>query len=171
MQTTAAVFRSRSDAESAVEVLQQAGFSPSALTLLTPGPRSEETLRAMPTTDAEGPGVGPAIGGVVGGAAGAASGLTLATAVTVLVPGAGPVLVLGAVAASLLGLGGAIAGSATGVMLDEASATGVAADELQTYREVLAGGRSVVVVSSDDTDRLDAARTVLERHGGEPPAS
>src|SRR5262245_41882858 len=112
MNAEAAIFATRTDAERAVAALQgSAGLPSRRITLLIPGDRA---LNAVPTTEAEAPGVGRALGGVVGGATGAATGLEAGALLSIFVPGAGPVLALGVLGARLPGVAGAAGGGTLG---------------------------------------------------------
>jgi hypothetical protein len=116
---------------------------------------------AIPTTDAEQPGIGGAIGSVVGGAAGTAGGLAVAS---LALPGVGPVIAAGAIA---LGVIGAVAGSAIGSQLDDTLSKGLPADELYVYRHALRTGRSLVVAMVEDNAQATRVREVMARGGAE----
>jgi hypothetical protein len=112
------------------------------ISFLTPV-ASEKELEAVPTTEAEQPGMGGAIGGVIGGAVGAASGMSLGTAAaTIFVPGVGPVIAIGIIGAALLGATGAIGGAVAGKALDETMVEGVPIDELFVCEDALRRGRT-----------------------------
>lgn len=167
MSTVAGIFRSRADAERAVENLRSAGFANDHLNLLTPGTTDKELEASVPTTETEQPGMGSALGGTVGGAMGAAGGLTIgAAAASLLVPGVGPVLAAGILGAALLGVGGAAAGAAAGGAMED-SVEGLPHDELYVYEDALRQGRSVVLVVADDEARAETARGVLKQAGVE----
>jgi len=139
------IFKTRAESTRAADTLKSAGISDDHIVRLMPG-ASEEKLDSVPTTETEQPGVGGAIGGVVGGAIGAAGGMSIgAAAASVLVPGVGPVIAIGVLAAALLGTGGAIGGAALGDALDEGMTEGLPKDELFIYEDALRQGRSVVI--------------------------
>jgi hypothetical protein len=161
MNAVDGIFATRTDAERAVAALQGcAGLPHRRITLLTPGDRA---LNAVPTTDAEAPGVGRALGGVVGGATGAATGLQAGALLSIFVPGVGPVLALGALGALLLGL----AGAAVGDTLDESSREGLPKDDMFLVEDALRQGRSVVVVLPEDSAQAETARRILSEAGAE----
>ena len=167
MSTVAGIFRSRADAERAVENLRSAGFANDHLNLLIPGTTNQELEASVPTTETEQPGMGSALGGTVGGAMGAAGGLTIgAAAASLLVPGVGPVLAAGILGAALLGVGGAAAGAAAGGAMEE-SVEGLPHDELYVYEDALRQGRSVVLVVADDEARAETVRGVFKQAGVE----
>jgi hypothetical protein len=160
MHNATGIFQARPDAARAVEALRAAGFSDEDVNLLTPGSNPS----TVPTTDGEQPGLGRVIGGVAGGATGAAVGVQmLAAAATGMVPGVGPVLAVGAVAALLAGIGGAAAGHAIETTLTE----GLPKDELYLYEEALRQGRTVVIVLTPDAQRAERARRILQEAGAE----
>ena len=159
MQAVAGVFASRSAAEPAAAGLERLGIPRDRITLLTPG----ADARRVPTAEGEQPGVGATIGAVVGGATGAAVGFPLGAAVTLTVPGVGPVIASGLIGAVLLGAGGA----AVGATLEESLVMGLPRDELFVYEDALRRGHSVVVALVEDDDRSEAARRTLAAAGAE----
>lgn len=167
MSTVAGIFRSRADAERAVENLRSAGIVNDHLNLLTPGTTDQELEASVPTTETEQPGMGGALGGTVGGALGAAGGMTIgAAAASLLVPGVGPVIAAGILGAALLGAGGAAAGAAAGDALED-TVEGLPHDELYVYEDALRQGRSVVLVVADDDAQAETVRGVLAQAGAE----
>lgn len=168
MRTIAGIFKSRTDAERAVEQLRTIGTPEERISLLTPGTTGAELDAAVPTTETEQPGMGKALGGAVGGALGVAGGLHLGAAVaSFFVPGVGPILAAGLVGAALLGAGGAATGVAAGGALEDNVAEGLPQDELYVYEDALRKGHSVVIVVAEDDERGAAARGVLTEAGAE----
>jgi len=168
MRTVAGIFKTREDANRAVENLRLAGVTNEQITVLAPGATEGQVDRAVPTTETEQPGMGKALGGVVGGAMGAAGGATLgAAAASLFIPGVGPVLAAGIIGAALLGAGGAAAGAAGGGSLEDSMATGLPHDELYVYEDALRQGRTVIIVVADTDEQGDAARSVLGQSGAE----
>ncbi|MGO4882780.1 MAG: hypothetical protein ACLP59_18465 [Bryobacteraceae bacterium] len=166
MKTIVGVFCSHQKAQSAAIALRRAGFSQDHITLLYPG-STEQEIHAVPTNDTEQPGVGGAIGGMLGGALGVAGGLELGAAVSVLIPGVGPVLALGLAGAALLGAGGVAGGAVLGEMADNRSNQGVPSDEVFFYEDALRQGRSVVVVFVADHSEEHRAHNLLGDAGAE----
>ncbi len=167
METVAGIFTSRAAAERAVQGLQAAGIANDRIAFLTPGTTDEDVESAVTTTETEQPGMGRAMGGAVGGAMGAAGGATLgAAAVSLLVPGVGPVIAGGIVGAALLGAGGAATGMAAGAALEKNLATGLPHDELYLYEDALRQGRSVVIAFAEDSE-AESVRNVLTQAGAE----
>src|SRR5581483_10966909 len=162
MNTVAGIFSAPDDAIRAVDDLRALGVPADRVTLLRPG-ASERELTAVPTTDAEPPGVGAALGGVVGAATGAGSGVGAAALIGAALPGVGPVLILGALGAALFGVGGAVVGGA----LDQALRDGLPHDELFVYEEALRQGHAVVIAVLPDAATVERAREALTRAGAE----
>jgi len=164
MQTVVGIFRTRTDADRAIPNLWASGIANEEINLLTPA-SSVEKIQAVPTEDAEPPGVGTALGAVIGGAAGAAGGVSLGTAVASLfVPGVGPVIALGTAALAMVGR--AVGGAAAGKAVEEAQAGGLPKDEMFFYEEAFRQGRTVLIVLTN-AGRGDTARRVLSQAGAE----
>jgi outer membrane lipoprotein SlyB len=168
MKSVVGIFTARAAAEQAVARLQELGIAPEYLNLLTQSSATKEQLHAVPTTDAEQPGIGPAIGGVVGGALGASGGLIGATIASAIIPGIGPVTAIGLAAIGLLGLtGGAVAGVVAGNALENALSQGLPKDELFVYEDALRQGRTVLIVLTEDPTQADVAREIMVQAGAE----
>lgn len=161
MKTIAGIFATRADAERAALQLTALGIPSEKLTLLSPGAR-ERVRGAVPTDEGEAQGTGAAIGAVVGGATGAAAGMPLGAAISLMVPGIGPVIAFGLIGAALFGAGGAAIGSA----LENTLTHGVPRDDLFIYEDALTQGRSVVVALVEDESVAARAREALEAAGG-----
>lgn len=162
MNTVVGTFANWESAERAAAALELLGIPRDRLTILTPGDAGR-TLSKVPTTESEPPGVGPALGGVIGGAAGAAGGIQAGVLTSILVPGVGPVVVLGLLGAALLGVTGAKVGQA----LDESLREGLPKDEIFVYEDALRQGRTVVIALVDDAQQVEAARQILTAAGAE----
>lgn len=168
MPSTTGIFSRFEDANlAAMNITRTVGIVMDQMNLLTPG-ASEAEIAAVPTTDAEQPGVGKAFGGLLGGALAAAGGMHLgAAAASLMVPGVGPVLALGTAAAVLAGAGGAAGGAALGDYLDESATHGLPTDELYLYKDALRKGRSVLVVPIDSEQQGDEVGAILSASGAE----
>jgi hypothetical protein len=159
MKTVAAIFPSRADAERAAQHLIALGAAPDNLTVLSPGARPRD---AVVTDEGEAQGTGAALGAVVGGATGAAIGMPLGAAMSLMVPGVGPVIALGLIGAALFSAGGAAVGSALETTLSQ----GVPRDDVFIYEDALRRGRSVVVLLTEDESMAARAEEVLRAAGG-----
>src|SRR2546426_4503628 len=153
------VFRSKANAERAIDRVLMKGVSREKISLLTP--QSQDNVGDVPVSDTEQPGMGAAVGSVVGGALGTAGGYGAGAAIaSLLVPGVGPILAGGLLGASLLGLGGAATGAAAGEMIED-QVSGLPHDELFVYEDALRQGRTVVIVEPEDESSAEAVRKAL----------
>ncbi len=168
MKTISGIFKSRTDAERAVEELRASGVAEDHISLLTPGTTQEELNAEVPTTETEQPGLGSALGGTVGVAIGAAGGLHLgAAAASLFIPGVGPVIAAGIIGAALLGAGGAAAGIAAGGALEDNMAGGLPHDELFVYEDALRQNRSVIIAIAETDEQEATAREIITKAGAE----
>ncbi|MFZ0523560.1 MAG: hypothetical protein WAL95_21210 [Candidatus Acidiferrales bacterium] len=164
MNTVVGVFATRSAAERACAELAPLGIAEHRVNILTPQ-MTEEELAAIPTIEAEQPGMGKALGAAVGGTVGLVGGMGIAeVALTSLVaPGIGPILAIGLLGGALVGA----IGAATGGAIENYMAEGLPGDELLVYEDALRHGRSVVVVIPESEDQEKIIRSVFERAGAE----
>jgi hypothetical protein len=113
-------------------------------------------------------GIGAPLGGAVGGALGAATGSAVGTAAaSLLLPGVGPVIATGVVAALVLGAGGAAIGASAGGNLEDATEVQPPARDAFFCEEALRRGRVIVVALVETQDQAEAVRHVLSREGAE----
>lgn len=166
MEAVAGVFRSREDAQKAATELHRVRFDGNRISLLLPE-SSEAQIHSVRASDTEQPGMGGTLGGVLGGALGLAGGFELGIGATALIPGVGPVLAIGAAAAAILGIGGAVGGAAIGAAVDTQTTEGLPADEMFFYEDALRQGKSVVIAMAKDHEDADWARDFFRRFGAE----
>ena len=161
METAIGVFPSRERAEEAVKELLDQKVSKDEIVFLT---RSEP----------EAVSIGKELGGTVGGFVGLATGMSagVGAALLLVVPGIGQVFALGFGAAALLGLAGAGAGSAVGkaVAGDRSAAPAptpeeAVSEDVSFFREVLGGGRSLIIVRTESNSSANTANAILGRLG------
>jgi rhodanese-related sulfurtransferase len=150
------VFDDRVRAEEAVDALLQAGFAHDKVGYVIRG--ADAVAGGMITDaagakDAKGAVAGALTGGVVGG--------VLAAAVSLLIPGVGPVLA-GGILASFFG--GAIAGTAVGGILGAMAGLGISEEEARHYEKAFHEGRAIVAVKAGA--RAADASEILLRTGG-----
>ena len=163
MAIVTGVFKSRREAEQAVDELKAANVDAEHIGFLTPEMTEAELEARAHVTDSERPGLGKAMGAVVGGAMGTAGGATLgAAAASLIVPGVGPLIAAGVLGAALLGVAGAATGAKAGEATEEFLGEGLPHEDLYVYEDALRRGQSVVVAFVDDEDR---AKEILRRHG------
>lgn len=159
-KTVVGLFDDRVAAQNAVRELTAEGFRGDEVSLVSKKPDGrgveveyvEEDGREQVGDMAKGAGTGAAIG------AGAALVLSL-TALSV--PGIGPILAAGPLAALIAGAG---VGAAAGGLVSGLKRLGVEDDDANTYAEGLKRGGTLVTVNAEN-ERADAAVAVMRRVG------
>jgi hypothetical protein len=170
-RTVVAIFDSFESANDAVRELVDHGFSRDDVSLVASDTSGEygrylDTNRDMGTMETEhtkeGAGVGAGIGAVLGGLGGLLVGLG-----ALAIPGIGPVIAAGPLAAALSGLAGAgigaVAGGVTGGIIGALVDMGVPEETAQYYAEGVRRGGTLVTVRSSD-EMTDRAVDILNRH-------
>ena len=162
-----AVFDSRDEAERALSELREAGISDSAISVVGQADEASEFSgnRTYDNDDA-----GEATSNVVKGAAiGTGAGAVLGIA-ALAIPGVGPLVAAGAIAASAIPTAAAIgagAGLAAGSIAGLLASHGVDEEDSKYYEERLSqGGIFVSVRAEDDDVPVEQAREILFRNGG-----
>jgi uncharacterized membrane protein len=149
-KTGVRLFRDPVEAQVAVRDLRDAGFAEDHVSLVTREESANQTAADHEPTE------GTAKGAAIGGVAGALLGV-----VAMALPGIGPVLAIGPLAAALTGAG---IGAATGGMLGALADMGVPEREAQQLTEAIREGGTVVIVQANDKT-WDAATAILDQHG------
>ena len=168
MQAVTGVFKSREEADVAVNALRSLGIPEKRLGIVAPGSAPERLEAGVPVTDSEAPGMGRAMGAAVGGAMGAAGGATAGLAVASLaIPGIGPLIAFGMVGAALLGVVGAAAGSAVGDTVEEGLGEGIPHEDVYLYEDSLRHGHSIVIAYAEEGEQADQAAKALKNAGAE----
>jgi hypothetical protein len=150
------VFDDRYAAERTVEALHRAGFGHDQVGFVIRGSdaiRGGMIVDAIGAKDGKGAAAGALTGGMIGG--------VLAAAVSLLIPGVGPIVAGGVLAAFF---GGAIAGTAVGGILGAMAGLGVSEDEAKFFEQEFNEGRAIVAVKPDG--RGAEAASILVSHGG-----
>ena len=149
MQTVSRVYDTYSQARNAVTAVEAAGVPTSEVSLVANKYVSE---KYADVEEVSAPATGAGIGGVVGGGAGLLAGLGL-----LAIPGLGPVVAAGWLAATAVG---AAAGAATGGLVGALVGAGVSHGEAEVYSESVRRGGTLVSVRVADGD--------AEPHPGDP---
>jgi hypothetical protein len=167
-KTVVGLFESYSEAQHVVQDLIDSGFRREDISVV-----ANDTSRATGAREVgehskadEGAGAGAVSGSVIGGAVGLLVGAGL-----LAIPGIGPVLAAGPLAAAIgttaatLGAGalGAGIGAATGGLIGGLVGAGVPEEEAHAYAEGVRRGGTLVSVSADD-QMANTARSVMQRH-------
>ena len=150
--TISRLYDSYCDAEKAVRGLEAAGIPHSDISIVANNSDNWWNSDKKPDRDrdgvddrAEGAGKGAGIGAGVGGAAGLLAGLGL-----LAIPGLGPVVAAGWLAATAVG---AAAGAATGGIVGALTEAGVSAEDAHSYAEGVRRGGTLVTARVADGDR------------------
>ncbi|KQW61057.1 MULTISPECIES: hypothetical protein [Ensifer] len=156
MKTATGLFDDYSDALAAVGTLQDVGFTDEEISVV-----SSNAAERYPDNDngvAEGAGTGAGLGALAGGAGGLLTGLGL-----MAIPGVGPVVAAGWLAATAAGAAaGAVVGGAAGGLIGALTGSGVAEDDAHVYAEGIRRGGTVVTVKTDES-RVADAQNILQR--------
>jgi stress response protein YsnF len=148
------------DAESAIRDLESYGVSRSDISVMA----AEEARAASGYTEGErstagrSAAKGAGAGAAVGGGLGLLAGLT-----SLAIPGFGPIIAAGPIAAALTGAG---IGAATGGVIGALAGMGVPDEEAELYAEGVRRGGVLVAVKTEDRSADDVA-DILERHNPE----
>jgi Heat induced stress protein YflT domain len=150
-----AVYPDHAAAEKAVHQLHNAGFANCDLSIIG----RDLAVKEEPVGFVS-PGDYAKAGAATGASFGGLFGLLIGAAV-VLIPGVGPVIVAGPLAAALLaGMEGALAGSALGGLAGALVGWGVPRDRALKYATQVEGGKFIVVVRGIP-EVVDRARNLL----------
>lgn len=153
MKTVTGLFDDYSDARSTVSKLEAAGVPSNDISIV-----SNKAGRIDRDNDvAEDAATGAGIGAAVGGAGGLLTGLGL-----MAIPGVGPVVAAGWLAATAAGaVAGAVAGGAAGGLIGALTDSGVSEDDAHLYAEGVRRGGSLVTAKVDDA-RASEAQAILQ---------
>ncbi|MGI6131449.1 MAG: hypothetical protein ACOYES_06220 [Bacillota bacterium] len=149
-------FSSRDSAESCIHELRNSGFDNNRISLVAKGDGAQAQGRgdrgggAATMGMGGGAATGVTAGGVLGGVAGLLAGLGALT-----IPGLGPIVAAGPIAATLTG---AVGGGLVGGLVD----MGIPQERSQYFESKVREGRILAVVDAD-SDKVDkAARTMRD---------
>src|SRR3954467_5427467 len=154
-KTISRLYDNYSDAQAAVRGLEAAGVSHSDISIVAnnsdgwyDGKKDRDGDGVDDRAEAAGKGAG--VGAGIGGAAGLLAGLGL-----LAIPGLGPVVAAGWLAATAVG---AAAGAATGGVVGALTEAGISEDDAHSYAEGVRRGGTLVSARVPDADRtrLDA---------------
>ncbi len=158
------IYQDRVTVENAVDMLRQAGFRNTDISVLFPYNEGTKDFAAEKNTKApEGTAAGAGTGAVVGGTLGWLAGIG-----ALAIPGLGPFIAAGPIMAALAGagVGGAI-GGVTGALIG----MGIPEFEAKRYEGRIKEGGILLSVHSDNSDWTKKAKEILERSGAQEVAS
>jgi hypothetical protein len=159
IKTVVGSFDSVSEAASAARDVRSAGFVESDVNVVANNAQRPVGKEGEKSVTDDGAASGAATGIVAGGALGGAAGLA-ASLMGLAIPGIGPILAAGPIAAALAGAGaGAVAGGLIGGLTD----LGVSETHAEYYAEAVRRGGALVTVRTD-ASRADEAERIIRRH-------
>lgn len=155
-QKIVGAFNTEQEATHAIEELKQQGFRSEDISVIAKDRKDVSTINDETGTKApEGLASGAATGGVLGGVAGLLAGLG-----ALAIPGIGPILAAGPIAATLTGMAvGAGAGGLVGGLIG----LGIPEEEAKEYDEFVEEGRILVLVETDE-DRSSNVYDIFRRN-------
>jgi len=160
-QSVVGVYAKMNEAEAAVHALDKGGFPIDQVSIIATNLESEKHVHGYVTacdTSKAGAATGAWLGGLFGLLAGAAF---------IWVPGIGPLVVAGPLAAALLGgIEGAIGGAALGGLLGGIAGWGISKEHILKYEEVVKGGK-YLVIAHGTADDVAKAQALLQGTGAE----
>ncbi|KIL36448.1 low temperature-induced protein [Cohnella kolymensis] len=136
------VFDTQEGAVRAIEDLKRQGFTSDEISVV--GKNTDEINEVTDETGTKAPetaAAGAATGGLLGGAAGLLAGLGL-----LAIPGVGPILAAGPIAATLTG---AAVGAGAGGIVGGLIGLGIPEDEAREYGDYVDNGKILVMVDAD----------------------
>ena len=144
MKTITGLFDDYSDASAAVSALEARGVPSSDISIVS---NNADERHGNDNNAAEGAGAGAGIGAAVGGVGGLLTGLGV-----MAIPGVGPVVAAGWLAATAAGaVAGAVAGGAAGGLIGAMTDSGVPENDAHVYAEGVRRGGTLVTAKVDDS--------------------
>lgn len=160
VKTVVGSFDSIAEASTVARELRAAGFLESDVSVIANNTQRDFTRDTTPARVEDGEASGAAKGALTGGALGGAAGLAVAL-MGLAIPGVGPILAAGPIAAALAGAGaGAVAGGLIGGLTD----LGVPESDAEYYAEAVRRGGALVTVRADES-RADQVDRIMRDHG------
>lgn len=158
------IFRSRSQAEQAVDALLAAGYRSDDVSVLAPDVKATHEMATEKNTKApEGTTTGATAGGAIGGTLGLLAGIG-----ALAIPGLGPFIAAGPIMGALAGVG---AGAAAGGLIGALVGMGIPEYEAKRYEGRVKDGGILLSVHCDDSDWVSKAKDILKRVGAEDISS
>jgi hypothetical protein len=158
------IFKTRHQAEGAVDALVRSGFAPADISvLLAEGGTTKDFAHEKSTKAPEGTTTGAVAGGTVGGGLGLLVGLG-----ALAIPGLGPFIAAGPIMATLAGIG---AGGAVGGLLGALVGMGIPEYEAKRFEGRVKDGGVLLSAHCETSDEIKRAKDVLKHLGAEDIAS
>ncbi|HLK66679.1 MAG TPA: hypothetical protein VKU19_24760 [Bryobacteraceae bacterium] len=153
----AGFFRTQVEGERAKTALYQAGFTQDEVSFMASDNRPHELPKVGPVLKDSGSESEAASDAFVGGMIGLAAG-----AIAVVLPGIGPLIAMGPIAAAIGGMtAGVAAGGVIGLLKDH----GITEEKAEFYAEGIHRGGALITVHGVDDDREKTARKIMDGSG------
>jgi hypothetical protein len=158
------IYKTRGQAEQAVDRILAAGFSNNDISVLLPDNSSTKEFAHEKNTKApEGATTGVAAGGAVGGTLGLLAGMG-----ALAIPGVGPLIAAGPIMGALAGVGvGGVVGGLIGALVG----MGIPEYEAKRYEGRIKDGGVLLSVHCDTSEEISRAKELLKQTGAEDIAS
>lgn len=161
MKTVTGLFDDYSDASTAVSALEASGVPSGDISIVS---NNADGRHRTETNAAEGAGTGAGIGAAVGGVGGLLTGLGI-----MAIPGVGPVVAAGWLAATAAGaVAGAVAGGAAGGLIGALTESGVPEAHAHVYAEGVRRGGTLVTAKVDDSLQAEAEAILRKSNWVDP---
>jgi len=158
------IYQTQADVEFAVDALRAEGFRNTDVSVLFPDNKGTKDFAVEKNTKApEGTAAGATTGGVIGGVLGWLVGIG-----SLAIPGLGPFIAAGPIAAAVAGVG---VGGAIGGMAGALIGMGIPEYEAKRYEGRIKEGGILLSVHCDDGNWITKAKKLLERTGAQDVAS
>ena len=162
MTTVTGLFDDYGDASTAVSALEARGIPSDDISIVSNNAGDRHTKGE--NNAAEGAGTGAGIGAVIGGAGGLLAGLGI-----MAIPGVGPVVAAGWLAATAAGVAaGAVAGGATGGLIGALTDSGVPEEHAHVFAESVRRGGTLVTAKVDDALQAEAEAILKQSNWVDP---
>ena len=158
-RTVTGLFDTYDAATEAVRELEAAGIPPSAISIVANNAENRRSPTAG-TSSTSGAAAGASVGAALGGGAGLLAGLGL-----LAIPGLGPVVAAGWLAATAVG---AVAGGTAGGLVGSLTGAGVSPEHAEVYAEGVRRGGSIVSARVDES-LAPRAQAILSDKGSVDP--
>jgi hypothetical protein len=158
------IYKTRGQAENAVDRILAAGFSNNDISVLLPDIASSKEFAHEKNTKApEGATTGGAAGGAVGGTLGLLAGIGV-----LAIPGVGPLIAAGPILGALAGVGvGGVVGGLIGALVG----MGIPEYEAKRYEGRVKDGGILLSVHCETSDEISRAKELLKLTGADDIAS
>jgi len=158
------IYRTREQAENAVDTLTANGFRATDISVLMPENIGTKDFAHEKNTKApEGAAAGAGTGAVIGGTLGLLAGIG-----ALAIPGLGPFIAAGPIMGALAGVG---TGGAVGGLIGALVGMGIPEYEAKRYEGLVKSGKILLSVHCDNSEWTGKAKEILERTGAEDVSS